>query len=287
VSNGRFNEVVVSEDAIKNYDYSGTGGPYGMIKTPCFIHGIRYDEHNISLAPSPRISFDYWGGNGTSAPTKCFYSVPMGVARSLNQQGWFQSLVNGTCGMATNQGNNPKTRSFTLCGSDDSSADSWWLAGLYHRGNATFETISTTMDNVAEALTDSLRLGSIAEYGLNINNTVNGTVWQSAVCTEFNWLWLLFPAVLIALTIISLGLMIASTASGGEQTPIWKSSILPFFYLSNASARAELHPLSLEGMKRAAKREHVELKRDDQHRWQLVRAQREEESNSGSRMSGH
>jgi hypothetical protein len=120
--------------------------------------------------------------------------------------------------------------------------------------------VSTTMDNVATALTDSLRLGSISEYGLNVNNTVNGTVWQSAVCTEFNWYWLLFPAVLIALTIISLGLMVASTASGPDQTPVWKSSILPFFYLGNTSAQSELYTLSLKEMQKAAKTDQVETK---------------------------
>lgn len=87
--------------------------------------------------------------------------------------------------MATSQGDNPDSRSFALC--DNGYMDKWWLAGLYNRGNATFDTITATVDNVATSLTHSLRLGSIAQYGLKINNTINGTVWQSAVCTDFNW----------------------------------------------------------------------------------------------------
>jgi hypothetical protein len=157
-----------------------SGSPIAMLKSPCFINGIRYDEHNMSLAPPEMFAIN------ASVPYQCVYSTPFEIFRSIASEDWYPTLVEGNCSMVTNQGDDQETRGWAMCRQFKSGVDAWWLSSLYNRGNATFETISTNMDNIATAITDSLRLNSIATNGLNANNTVNGTVWQLAVCTQFN-----------------------------------------------------------------------------------------------------
>jgi hypothetical protein len=247
VRNGQFDEVVVDQTPIYSFEWHLRTGQIGMIKSPCFIDGIRYDKHNMSLAP-PSVARLKPHQKRDRVLEKCYYSVPSVIPRTIadTDQSWFNNLIYGNCSMATNQEGNPYSRSIAFC--DDGYTDKWWLTGLYNRGNATFDTITATMDNVATSLTDSLRLSSIAEYGLNVTNTVNGTVWELAVCTDFNWHWLIFPVGLIALTILSLVLMIAFTAFSQDQVPFWKSSILPFFHLEYTAVNNLLHTISLNDL---------------------------------------
>jgi hypothetical protein len=191
---------------------------------------------------------------------KCFYDVPFDILSSIMQGTWLKDLLSGNCSMAINQGDTQEARSFALCQENSFSANKWWLSGLYNNGNATFATISATMDDVATALTDSMRLASVADDGLNENNTVNGTVWKADVCTEFSWRWLLFPLALIAFSVVSLVLMILSTAFSEDQIPVWKSSILPFLYLGNR----KMHTMSLEEMERAARKGEAALQQNDE-----------------------
>ncbi|OAL55034.1 hypothetical protein IQ07DRAFT_284360 [Pyrenochaeta sp. DS3sAY3a] len=275
VKNGKFDEFLVDQTPIYPFEWRIQTGQIGMVKSPCFIDGIRYDKHNMSLAP-PSVARLKPLEQSDWVLEKCYYSVPTEIPRTIAGigQGWFDDLIYGNCSMATNQGDNPDTRSFALC--DDGNMDRWWLAGLYNRGNATFDTITTTMDNVATSLTDSLRLGSIAEYGLNVNNTVNGTVWQSAVCTDFNWRWLLFPVGLIVLTVLSLVLMITFTAFSKDKVPVWKSSILPFFYLERTPTKKAMHTMSLNDLQKAAREDELVLERNGVGGWRLgpVRTER-------------
>jgi hypothetical protein len=232
-----------------------------MINTPCFIDGIPYDNQNFSLVPNSGAF------NGSErVKRKCHYTVSYHISRSILQGGWFKALAEGACtSISDGLEYETEARSFALCQGNDTSTEKWWLSGLYNDGNATFATISDIMRDVATALTDSMRLASIAD-GLNENNTINGTVWQASVCTKLDWRWLLFPIALIALTIVSLVLMILSTASSKGQIPVWKSSILPFLYMG----KSEIRTMSLEEMKQAAKKDEAALQRNETGGWQLI-----------------
>jgi hypothetical protein len=263
VENGRFKEDVVKETPVYQFDPT-TQYITAMVKTPCFIDGIQYDRHNLSLVPA-------LGGliGSERARRKCFYSIPYIVGRSVVEGTWFKDLFSGNCTVSA------AGRSSTNCSSDP--VDKWWLSSLYNKGNATFDTVAATMSDVATALTDSMRLASLANDGLNSDNTVNGTVWQVTVCTEFDWRWLMFPMALIALSIASLVLMIVSTAFANDYIPVWKSSILPFLYLGNS----KMQTMSLEEMEKAAKQDKVALRRNDTGGWQFIPGHKERDDASG------
>jgi hypothetical protein len=272
ISNGRLNEVIVNEIPISNY---AKGEAYGTFKFPCFIDGTRYDEHNVSLVPNTTTRrYTY----SKQIPDECYLTVSFGLVQSINSSyEWFGTVMKGRCIMPFMKGKPHSTRYFRKnpqCYDENSNADAWWLTGLYNDGNATFESISSIWENVATAFTDSYRLASIADYGTNAYTTVNGTVWQTTICTQFNWPWLVFPATLVVLTILSLVLMIASPATGPDRPPVWKSSILPLLYLRDTSRESELEGYRSKDMEKSAKDERVELKRDEEQRWQLVHVEK-------------
>lgn len=262
VRNGRLSETVVDEVVVSNY--SSTSDTLGMYRYPCYIDGVRYDEHNISSAHWQN-DLDMWTGNTTGGPPdQCLYRVPFTMYRSLQPGDWLSDLFNGSCTMANNLGYGQYSRRWPLC-------EKWWLSQLYNSGNATFDNISATMNSVATAITDGYRLASINTRGITVKNTVNGTVWETTICTQFDWPWLLFPATLVILTVISLVLMMASTASGADRPPVWKSSILPLLYLHDSGRSSSLQGYHKSDMEERASNEKVKLSRDDQLRWRLRR----------------
>ena len=256
IRTGRMIETVVDEVVISNYSQSDTG----MYRWPCYIDGIRYDEHNITQKSWGNDS-DIWTNHTTNGlPYQCLYRVPSTIFYSLSW--WLVNAFDGNCTMANNMGSGQYARRWPLC-------KKWWLSNLYNKGNTTFDTIATTMSNVATAITDSYRLGSISTLGTIDRNTVDGTVWETTVCTQSSWQWLLFPASMVALTVLSLMLMVASTASGADQPPVWKSSILPFLCLQDATRSERLRSYRMGDMKEVANAERAQLVRDEQLRWRL------------------
>lgn len=258
IGNGRLEETVVDEIVLSKFSTTNNGD--GMYRWPCYIDGVRYDEHNVTLA--------HWNNdldNTTEGlPDQCRYRAPFKMYLSLQSGGWLGPAFNGSCSMSDNSGYGQYARRWPIC-------EKWWLTELYNRGNATFDTISNSMKDVATAITDSYRLASISTQGITNRNTVNGTVWETTICTQFNWPWLLFPASLLALTVLSLVLMIMSTASRADQPPVWKSSILPLVYLQDMKHMPEVRSYHVDNLKEDARIEFAQLMRDDQLRWQLKR----------------
>jgi hypothetical protein len=74
----------------------------------------------------------------------------------------------------------------------------------------------------------------------NSTYTVYGTVWETTVCTSFDWPWLLIPVVLVLLTALALSLIMWATATDRERAPVWKSSLFPLFYAENIDTLEKL-----------------------------------------------
>jgi hypothetical protein len=56
--------------------------------------------------------------------------------------------------------------------------------------------------------------------------------------TQVDWLWLIFPAVLLALTLFLLVIIALRTMLGHGNVPMWKSSILPLMFANAGSFHA-------------------------------------------------
>ena len=154
------------------------------------------------------------------------------LVETINKTDWFSGMLDGDCYLpmrkwVTHADRGSRRLSVCRVYPGNGSVDAWWLGGLYNDGEATFDTIAARWDDVAVALTDSWRIATLNDYGLAVKITVNGTVWETTICTQFNWPWLSFPAALVVLSVISLVLTIIP---GTNQPPAWKSSILPFLH---------------------------------------------------------
>ncbi len=68
--------------------------------------------------------------------------------------------------------------------------DSWALKGLRNKGQAEFESIDATLQTVANVITSEIRKRDGDRDGVKRN--AEGTEYRTTVCTQFNWIWLVF-----------------------------------------------------------------------------------------------
>ncbi|KIX09221.1 uncharacterized protein Z518_00300 [Rhinocladiella mackenziei CBS 650.93] len=80
--------------------------------------------------------------------------------------------------------------------------------------------LDKVVDNISASVSQYLRLVS--------NATVQGHVWVSQTTVKVQWPWILFPVVLSLAGALFLLILVVQTQKSG--TPLWKTSLLPFFY---------------------------------------------------------
>ena len=68
-----------------------------------------------------------------------------------------------------------------------------------------------------------------------------GVVHQTAICNQFNWPWLIFPAVLLVATAILFLLTTIVRRFDARHLPVWGTSLLPllFYGLGNRGVVSE------------------------------------------------
>jgi len=101
---------------------------------------------------------------------------------------------------------------------------------------------------------------------------VLGQSSQTRVCTQVAWAWLIFPAVLLLLTMVLLGVIGIKTLVGRDKSPVWKNSILPLLFSGPGGWRAkrgELRDINEEAGKMV-----VRLGREGEG-WEFVREEGE------------
>jgi hypothetical protein len=281
VRNNTFEETVLREELYEGYDNveietpvpsDGTFRKPFFLKpvafhAPCWLNGTRYDKPPGNLT----VTTDRNGKNVHIS--QCAF----GVSRAFNRQvgSLMRSIASGNCSISPFS-TEPSCRAGETLDvyirrivgplgetGPINNAEFWWLENLYNSGRATFESISTTMDNVAMAITDSARAQPFP--GISY---VPGTIWKTSSCTEFNWPWLIFPAALIILAAASLASITLSDAWSRDGAPMWKSSILPFILRDERERGLSTDSSSLKDLKQIAKENNLILEREDD-RWEF------------------
>jgi hypothetical protein len=210
---------------------TNSGGELVAIENPCRLNGATYTTSNISTAPNAIPVVYYAPPNSTSplftrvetaAPIECQHRFYELYARSLSRFLDIQ-LLSGKCSYDfSHQAGN------ILCN------NAFWLDAFFHNWTANPEKIADTVETLALAGTNKLRVtgktasvenDANAENGKLGDKTV-GEVWTASVCTEVDWRWLLLPAILVGLTVMVLVLAIVGSWRG----PVWKGSILPMVF---------------------------------------------------------
>jgi hypothetical protein len=115
-----------------------------------------------------------------------------------------------------------------------------WIKQLFNNGSASISTISEQVGQLARSMTAYNRKRPKAE---SVFDFAYGDVIKTETCVQVKWAWVSFPASLVAMTTLFLGLTIWSTkrnASPVAGNKAWKSSSLPVLFsgLEEAAQRA-------------------------------------------------
>jgi hypothetical protein len=208
VEKGTFQENLISTvPARENWLENNESQPftvnynYTALKTPCVINGREYGIQNtfsdVPRFPGRRFTTIAVDDVHYSAPEECLYKMHAVYYRAL----WSflnQTLLAGNCQYHQN----------TMDVQDVYCPFSWWLEPFYHGGNATFNTISNTIENVATGATNKLRTIGSSNFDPYHHEVALGTVSQTTVCMVFDWKWLLLPIILVVITAVLLALIV-------------------------------------------------------------------------------
>ncbi|KAH8774442.1 hypothetical protein F5883DRAFT_712026 [Diaporthe sp. PMI_573] len=214
VEKGTFQENLISTvPARENWLESNESQPftvnynYTALKTPCVINGREYGiQNNFSDVPRfPGRSFT------TIAVDDVHYSAPE---------------ESGNCQYHQN----------TMDVQDVYCPFSWWLEPFYHGGNATFNTISNVIENVATGATNKLRTIGSSNFDPYHHEVALGTVSQTTVCMVFDWKWLLLPIILVVITASSLLPFMFYGIRGGSSS---EDEVRPALDLTELDRQAE------------------------------------------------
>ncbi|KAF2269338.1 hypothetical protein CC78DRAFT_604027 [Lojkania enalia] len=250
IRNGELKEYVIHENPLPIMHEQGTNETdhAASLKTHCRFAGVEYDHQNVSSLLTKESSPGYVpifeGGETLYVPEECANSIAPEILDVFLEL--IRKLTNSKCVESMTTEDDRTNLRITSC------LDAWWLTPLFNSGKATFEHISKTMDAVALAMTDSLRVAGDAADSY----TVEGIAIESSICIEFNWAWLVYPVTLLALTTISFFLTVWS-AFDDVQFPGWKNSILPAIYGGSSTRK--------EGEQEIISHSLEELERESQH----------------------
>jgi len=256
--------VGTTKDLTNDWSFQGVANQLGMLDTQCISPSERTSLEVIGYTIDPaerwlpynvtwRVDESNPVAGNASFPQSmlshgCLYLISNIFKNAFSQYALgsvFQGTVSAQLG-----GNAATIMSYN---------GSYLLRPFFNQSHTDIKVVDKLFKNAADALTKHIR----AHGADNYSSPARGTVLHYAICLEVDWVWISFPAVLAGLTITFLAMVIVATR--GQQTPIWKSSVLPLVFHGpggdqNASASAKTESLnSLTAMEAAAKRVAVKL----------------------------
>lgn len=188
-----------------------------VLRDPCVISDVEYSAADlINVARTAGRTFTNVSVDGVNytAPEECLYKLDWQYAECML---YFMdsTIFSGHCA--------------AIDPAIEVSCEGWWLSPLYNSLNATFETISDTMDQFAEVVTNKMRTSGSTNYDMFQKDEALGVVTRMTICTAFDWQWLLLPISLVAMAAVLLILTMLQNLREYRQ-PVWKSSVLPLIF---------------------------------------------------------
>lgn len=243
-----------------------------QLHTPCIVGGKFYGRHNFSAIPESlqRLQTVLIGNENVTAPEECLYLADGIALRAMVSL--LSRWVIGACYITTTMGmrlDYVDVRKFEAL-----TCDPWWIKTLISSGTATVETIDTSMKGLAEAVTVAMRRHGVDWSYVNASTAI-GFASHAAICTHFNWPWLILPIALLLLTTLSLAVMLIKTLTDQHQTPLWGSSILPALFLGGFVVEHDRNtaanvPTNIKDIRKEAGKTFVSLRHTDSG-WELTR----------------
>lgn len=226
-------------------------GNWTALKDPCLIDGVEYSGKKNNFSDVPRTAtrnFTNVHSNGSyyHAPEECVYTLSAQYVMGMYD--WMtQTLFTGTCVW-------PDDTALVDLTQPDCS-NQFWLSPFWNSRNASFASISSSLEDFATAVTNKFRSGGSANWysGSDTQDLALGMVYETTVCVAVNWEWLLMPIILAALSTLLLGVMIVKSLRDGDQQ-VWKSSVLPLLFYSPGHPMDEPGPANLNELSTESRR---------------------------------
>lgn len=224
VVNNNLDERLVGEPALLKSadidDDTNSNILYFTFMDPCFVGGEIYTTSNMTDVPGDRITIraenSYQNYSEITGPKYCLYSLDSSATDALSDGIRYSvfDLQQGDCSPSDDY-------------TETSCSFSWWLEPLSNGGNATIESITSVLNRMTDSITNQLRMNG-SDYDGNPSN-VTGMAYQMAICTQFRWQWLIFPAAVVFAT---LGLLVITAWLQWRDAhlPAWKASVLPILF---------------------------------------------------------
>lgn len=242
--------------------------PQGLagVQYPCFVNGTLYTSTNMtSESEKPPedgrrgvfIHREGWenqslheaiGYRIVTAPHECVVSLRHQFVYSLRRS--LSETFNAYCrpqGFQTN---------FVSCYTA-TEASSLPMISILRPRSTNIQTISESMDSMAMRLTTEFRRAGLNAYG-NSSAIVQGQVWENRSCLKVAWEWLVLPAVLLSMCIVSIVWLIIGDLLCRSHVVAWKGSILPFLLNHKVPT---LERMSLGELDLASKKFEIKLER--------------------------
>ncbi|KAF4993128.1 hypothetical protein FDECE_13508 [Fusarium decemcellulare] len=204
------------------FDQVWSSNSYSLaaVQYPCRINDSIYTASNMSVAANATTVRIF---DPADAPEYPAAKVPEECTYRLEDLFWSQigeflssDVLNGTCVV------NYRESLEADCGS------TWWLARFWEDGLATVDTIKDTFSDIADALTNKIRLG--LGRGPGTAEKVTGVALQTLPYTSIKWQWLALPASLLVIETVILAWMIGRSWMYRNEERVWKSNVLPLLY---------------------------------------------------------
>jgi hypothetical protein len=253
VKQGRLIEKVVDETPLSalNIVYLGNGqtsimsSKQNAIQSPCLVGDEEYTFDNFSQRNEPRKGWSTVELDRTNytVPDTCLYQMGVQYSLALSKH-MDDTIFNSHCSNAI------MADPYAGCGSK------WWLAPLR---NVSYDALNTAFDDFTTAMTNNFRIETASNED---KDKVTGVVNEMAICTVFDWRWVLLPAGLMAVTLALLVYAVVQSYNHKEM-PVWKTSVLPLLFYGPNVTNDETKETDLDGLQREAGRIKVEFQNGD------------------------
>ncbi|CAG7563855.1 unnamed protein product [Fusarium equiseti] len=221
-------------------------GKRNAVQSPCLVGEEEYTFDDFSQRNEPPKGWSTIELDKTNytVPDTCLYQMGIPYSQALGNH-MDNTLFNSHCRQAdmTDPGPDCELK--------------WWLEPLF---NTTYDVLNTAFDDFTTAITNNIRMQAISFN--EEKDEVTGFVNEMAICTVFDWRWVLLPAGLMAVTLALLVYAVVHSYTHKEM-PVWKTSILPLLFYGPNVMNDETRETDLDGLQKEAGKIKVEFQNDD------------------------
>ncbi|KAK7926507.1 hypothetical protein PG985_003505 [Apiospora marii] len=215
-NNSRFDEAMLSLEMARQ---TSGGINRAALQPLCVVDGNIYSPANASQAPNGTQVRLLHSNSAPDYPTTWVNELCMSRMENMAHKligGAFSTFLNGNC-------------TWDLRSGDEAACfDRWWLAPFWEQKRASVQSIANQFESIANATTNHIRLGLLRTS--DHPDGTKGRALRQVPYTHIEWSWLILPAALLVIDIVTLVYTIVRSVRHCDTEAVWKSNPLPLLY---------------------------------------------------------